>query len=190
MGTSDADQLLVLQLASPRPSADQVIPQGVTPSPCIACCLVITDDRLFTCHEDCQTSFFRSLGTAVLADISGVSTEPGREYCILVSVCVWGGWPRREHCLLTGPSPQEFSRDGQQPLPPWVVYLSCTSELDRFLSALSSGWRTIYQVPGAQGPRGRAVPRVAQMEAGLGGLGHTIPVAPGQTRAFRAKGQP
>ncbi|XP_054576472.1 pleckstrin homology domain-containing family M member 2 isoform X2 [Eptesicus fuscus] len=100
-----------------------VIPQGVPPSPCIPCCLVITDDRLFTCHEDCQTSFFRSLGTAVLADISAVSTEPGREYCVL-----------------------EFSRDGQQPLPPWVIYLSCTSELDRFLSALNSGWRTIYQV--------------------------------------------
>ncbi|XP_026375934.2 pleckstrin homology domain-containing family M member 2 isoform X1 [Ursus arctos] len=100
-----------------------VIPQGVTPSPCIPCCLVITDDRLFTCHEDCQTSFFRSLGTVKLADINAVSTEPGKEYCVL-----------------------EFSQDGQQPLPPWVVYLSCTSELDRFLSALSSGWKTIYQV--------------------------------------------
>ncbi|XP_059997324.1 pleckstrin homology domain-containing family M member 2 isoform X2 [Lagenorhynchus albirostris] len=100
-----------------------VIPQGVTPSPCIPCCLVITDDRLFTCHEDCQTSFFRSLGTAQLADISTVSTEPGKEYCVL-----------------------EFSQDSQQPLPPWVIYLSCTSELDRFLSALNSGWKTIYQV--------------------------------------------
>uniref|UniRef100_A0A667IQJ3 Pleckstrin homology domain-containing family M member 2 n=1 Tax=Lynx canadensis TaxID=61383 RepID=A0A667IQJ3_LYNCA len=100
-----------------------VIPQGVTPSPCIPCCLVITDDRLFTCHEDCQTSFFRSLGTARLADISAVSTEPGKEYCVL-----------------------EFSQDSQQALPPWVIYLSCTSELDRFLSALSSGWKTIYQV--------------------------------------------
>ncbi|XP_015421419.1 PREDICTED: pleckstrin homology domain-containing family M member 2 [Myotis davidii] len=70
-----------------------VIPQGVPPSPCIP------------------------------SDISAVSTEPGREYCVL-----------------------EFSRDGQQPLPPWVIYLSCTSELDRFLSALNSGWRTIYQV--------------------------------------------
>ncbi|XP_066126457.1 pleckstrin homology domain-containing family M member 2 isoform X2 [Saccopteryx bilineata] len=100
-----------------------VIPQGVTPSPCIPCCLVITDDRLFTCHEDCQTSFFRSLGTAKLADVSAVSMEPGREFCVL-----------------------EFSRDSQQPLPPWVIYLSCTSELDRFLSALNSGWKAIYQV--------------------------------------------
>ncbi|XP_059232243.1 pleckstrin homology domain-containing family M member 2 isoform X2 [Mustela nigripes] len=100
-----------------------VIPQGVTPSPCIPCCLVITADRLFTCHEDCQTSFFRSLGTAKLADVSAVATEPGKEYCVL-----------------------EFSQDSQQALPPWVIYLSCTSELDRFLSALSSGWKTIYQV--------------------------------------------
>ncbi|XP_037357352.1 pleckstrin homology domain-containing family M member 2 isoform X2 [Talpa occidentalis] len=100
-----------------------VIPQGVAPSPCIPCCLVITEDRLFTCHEDCQTSFFRSLGTAKLADISAVSTESGKEYCVL-----------------------EFSPDSQQPLPPWVIYLSCTSELDRFLSALNSGWKTIYQV--------------------------------------------
>nr|XP_017193752.2 pleckstrin homology domain-containing family M member 2 isoform X2 [Oryctolagus cuniculus] len=100
-----------------------VIPQGVAPSPCIPCCLVITDDRLFTCHEDCQTSFFRSLGTARLADVSAVSLEPGKEYCVL-----------------------EFSQEGQQLPPPWVIYLSCTSELDRFLSALSSSWRTIYQV--------------------------------------------
>ncbi|XP_045404602.1 pleckstrin homology domain-containing family M member 2 isoform X2 [Lemur catta] len=100
-----------------------VIPQGVAPSPCIPCCLVLTDDRIFTCHEDCQTSFFRSLGTAKLSDISTVSTEPGKEYCVL-----------------------EFSQDSQQQLPPWVIYLSCTSELDRFLSALNSGWKTIYQV--------------------------------------------
>ncbi|KAM4871967.1 pleckstrin homology domain-containing family M member 2 isoform 2-T2 [Thomomys bottae] len=99
-----------------------VIPQGLAPSPCVPCCLVITEDRLFTCHEDCQTSFFRSLGTARLADVSAVSTEPGKEYCVL-----------------------EFSQDGPQ-LPPWVIYLSCTSELDRFLTALSSGWKAVYQV--------------------------------------------
>ncbi|XP_028609868.1 pleckstrin homology domain-containing family M member 2 isoform X2 [Grammomys surdaster] len=100
-----------------------VIPQGIAPSPCIPCCLVITEDRLFTCHEDCQTSFFRSLGTARLADITAVSTELGKEYCVL-----------------------EFSQDSPQLLQPWVIYLSCTSELDRFLTALSSGWKAIYQV--------------------------------------------
>ena len=138
--------------------APQVIPQGVAPSPCIPCCLVITDDRLFTCHEDCQTSFFRSLGTAKLADISAVSTEPGKEYCLLVSrvrgqVMEAGPATGVLGLLTWGPcSAQEFSQDSAQPLPPWVVYLSCTPELDRFLSALNSGWKTIYQVPSCQSP--------------------------------------
>ncbi|KFQ32381.1 Pleckstrin homology domain-containing family M member 2, partial [Mesitornis unicolor] len=85
-----------------------VIPQGVAPTPCVPCCLVLTEERAFTCHEDCQTSFFRSLGTAALAD--------------------------------------EFAQDHQQFLPPWVLYFSCTTELERFLSALNTAWRNIYQV--------------------------------------------
>lgn len=109
MGSPGRDEHQEPQLARPHPSATalQVIPQGVTPSPCIPCCLVITDDRIFTCHEDCQTSFFRSLGTAELADISAVSTEPGREYCVLVSRVGGDGgmeagpWKERELYLLT-----------------------------------------------------------------------------------------
>uniref|UniRef100_A0A452V8X8 Pleckstrin homology domain-containing family M member 2 n=1 Tax=Ursus maritimus TaxID=29073 RepID=A0A452V8X8_URSMA len=101
-----------------------VIPQGVTPSPCIPCCLVITDDRLFTCHEDCQTSFFRSLGTVKLADINAVSTEPGKEYCVL-----------------------EFSQDGQQPLPPWVdlprkaIQEASNKKFEDALSLIHSAWQ-------------------------------------------------
>ncbi|KAM6296431.1 pleckstrin homology domain-containing family M member 2 [Aegotheles albertisi] len=100
-----------------------VIPQGVVPTPCVPCCLVLTDEKAFTCHEDCQTSFFRSLGTMELTDITAVSTEAGKEYCIL-----------------------EFAQDRKQFLPPWVLYFSCTTELERFLSALNAAWRNIYQV--------------------------------------------
>ncbi|NWJ08112.1 PKHM2 protein, partial [Crypturellus undulatus] len=100
-----------------------VIPQGVAPTPCVPCCLVLTDEKAFTCHEDCQTSFFRSLGTVELTDITTVSTEVGKEYCIL-----------------------EFAQDRKQFLPPWVLYFSCTTELERFLSALNTAWKNIYQV--------------------------------------------
>ncbi|XP_009669256.2 pleckstrin homology domain-containing family M member 2 isoform X3 [Struthio camelus] len=100
-----------------------VIPQGVAPTPCVPCCLVLTDKKAFTCHEDCQTSFFRSLGTMELTDVTAVSTEAGKEYCIL-----------------------EFAQDRKQFLPPWVLYFSCTTELERFLSALNAAWRNIYQV--------------------------------------------
>uniref|UniRef100_A0A8C9Q3Z1 Pleckstrin homology domain-containing family M member 2 n=1 Tax=Spermophilus dauricus TaxID=99837 RepID=A0A8C9Q3Z1_SPEDA len=101
-----------------------VIPQGVAPSPCIPCCLVVAEDRLFTCHEDCQTSFFRS---------------PARSSCRALSEGLTGGHPG---CSL----PLCPCQAGPQPPAPWVIYLSCTSELDRLLSALSSGWRAIYQV--------------------------------------------
>ncbi|CAM5166199.1 unnamed protein product [Eretmochelys imbricata] len=100
-----------------------VIPQGVVPTPCIPCCLVITDEKAFTCHEDCQTSFFRSLATVELPDVATVSMEAGKEYCII-----------------------EFAQDRNQFMPPWVLYFSCTTELERFLLALSTVWRNIYQV--------------------------------------------
>ncbi|MEQ2204470.1 hypothetical protein XENOCAPTIV_013607 [Xenoophorus captivus] len=68
---------------------------GVAPTPCIPCCLVVTDKKLLTCHQDCQTSFFRSLGSAEICDVTAVSLEPGKEYCVIVSdvlltfVCCW-----------------------------------------------------------------------------------------------------
>nr|XP_056721095.1 pleckstrin homology domain-containing family M member 2 isoform X2 [Euleptes europaea] len=101
-----------------------VIPPGVAPTPCVPCCLVLTEQKVFMCHEDCQTSFFRSLATVELADVASVCVEPGHgEYCIL-----------------------EFAQDGKQYLPPWVIYLSCPGELERFLSTLDAVWRSTYQV--------------------------------------------
>ncbi|XP_060707805.1 pleckstrin homology domain-containing family M member 2 isoform X3 [Hemiscyllium ocellatum] len=98
-----------------------IIPQGISPSPCIPCCLVVTDRMLFTCHEDSQTSFFRLLGSAELTSVNSISTSPGREYCVM-----------------------EMSDD--QKSPPWFLYFSCAEELQRFLAALNIAWRKIYQV--------------------------------------------
>uniref|UniRef100_A0A673Y2Y6 Pleckstrin homology domain-containing family M member 2 n=1 Tax=Salmo trutta TaxID=8032 RepID=A0A673Y2Y6_SALTR len=100
-----------------------VIPQGVAPTPCIPCCLVVTDRKLLTCHQDCQTSFFRSLGGADLSDVTAVSLEDDKEYCVV-----------------------EFAVDRAQFLPPWVLYFSGCEERDRLLGALESAWRDIFQV--------------------------------------------
>ncbi|XP_048471031.1 pleckstrin homology domain-containing family M member 2 isoform X2 [Rhincodon typus] len=98
-----------------------IVPQGISPSPCIPCCLVVTDRMLFTCHEDSQTSFFRLLGSAELTSVNSISTSSGREYCVV-----------------------EMSDD--QKSPPWFLYFSCAEELQHFLAALNSAWRKIYQV--------------------------------------------
>lgn len=126
----------------------QVIPQGVAPTPCVPCCLVLTDEKAFTCHEDCQTSFFRSLGTVELTDITSISTEANKEYCILVSEVICGGLGLGRAVVATPAFShiQEFAQDHKQFLPPWVLYFSCTTELERFLSALNAAWRNKYQV--------------------------------------------
>ncbi|CAN9515702.1 unnamed protein product [Ophioblennius macclurei] len=100
-----------------------VIPQGVAPTPCIPCCLVVTDKKLLTCHQDCQTSFFRSLGSADICDITAVCLEADNEYCVI-----------------------EFVTDRTQFLPPWVLYFSGCEERDRLLRALDSAWKDIFQV--------------------------------------------
>ncbi|XP_072305569.1 pleckstrin homology domain-containing family M member 2 isoform X2 [Eucyclogobius newberryi] len=100
-----------------------VIPQGVAPTPCIPCCLVLTDMKLLTCHQDCQTSFFRSLGSAELCDVIAVSLEANKEYCVI-----------------------EFAADRSQFLPSWVLYFSGCEERDRLLHILNKAWKDIYQV--------------------------------------------
>lgn len=100
-----------------------VIPQGVAPTPCIPCCLVVTDKKLLTCHQDCQTSFFRSLGSADICDVIAVRLEADMEYCVI-----------------------EFAADRAQFLPPWVLYFSGCKERDRLLQALDSAWKAIFQV--------------------------------------------
>ncbi|XP_068186193.1 pleckstrin homology domain-containing family M member 2 isoform X3 [Antennarius striatus] len=100
-----------------------VIPQGVAPTPCIPCCLVVTDNKLLTCHQDCQTSFFRSLGSVEVCDVTAVSVEANKEYCVI-----------------------EFVADKAEFLPPWVLYFSCCAERNRLLEALDNAWKVIFQV--------------------------------------------
>ncbi|XP_033485381.2 pleckstrin homology domain-containing family M member 2 isoform X2 [Epinephelus lanceolatus] len=100
-----------------------VIPQGVAPTPCVPCCLVMTDRKLLTCHQDCQTSFFRSLDSADICDVTAVSMEANKEYCVI-----------------------EFAADRTQFLPPWVLYFSGCEERDRLLEVLDNTWKAIFQV--------------------------------------------
>uniref|UniRef100_A0A8C9REH1 Pleckstrin homology domain-containing family M member 2 n=1 Tax=Scleropages formosus TaxID=113540 RepID=A0A8C9REH1_SCLFO len=99
-----------------------ITPQGVAPSPCIPCCLVMTDKKLLTCHQDCQTSFFRSLGGVELCDVTAVCVERDKEYCVI-----------------------EFAEDRSHFLPPWVLYFSSCRERDRLLGVLERVWNDIFK---------------------------------------------
>uniref|UniRef100_A0A674E3F9 Pleckstrin homology domain-containing family M member 2 n=1 Tax=Salmo trutta TaxID=8032 RepID=A0A674E3F9_SALTR len=121
-----------------------VIPQGVAPTPCIPCCLVVTDRELLTCHQDCQTSFFRSLGIGVDCLSCPISFFSDiLPFSFSVSLTLYS-LPLYVSCLdlsLTF-SPHLFLCF----LPPWVLYFSGCEERDRLLEALESAWRDIFQV--------------------------------------------
>ncbi|XP_060083920.1 pleckstrin homology domain-containing family M member 2-like [Ylistrum balloti] len=92
---------------------------------CLPCCLVLTPQKLLMCHEDVQTSFFRTLGSANLLDITNVLTDPAvSSYCVL-----------------------EFEAHAQgASADQWVLYFNEGPETERFMQALSSAWSAHYQV--------------------------------------------
>ena len=53
---------------------------------CVACCCVMTQDRLFMCHEDVQTNAVRTLASLSIALLNAVFTDADAESCcVLVS---------------------------------------------------------------------------------------------------------
>jgi len=53
---------------------------------CVACCCVVTRDRIFLCHEDVQTNAVRTLSSLSIALINAVLTDAEAESCcVLVS---------------------------------------------------------------------------------------------------------
>lgn len=54
---------------------------------CMACCLVMSQQKLLMCHEDLQSSFYRTLGSANVIDVTSVLEDPNvKTYCVLVCI--------------------------------------------------------------------------------------------------------
>lgn len=92
---------------------------------CLPCCAILTSTKLFMFHEDLQISFFRTLGSANIADVICVLVDPAiNTYCIL-----------------------EFeSHDGGLSQDKWVFYFNDEAEKERFLKALSEIWIKFFQI--------------------------------------------
>ncbi|KAL3861362.1 hypothetical protein ACJMK2_007398 [Sinanodonta woodiana] len=113
----------------------QAVSEGLQTGPacesCLTCCLVLTSQKLMMCHEDLQTSFIRTLGSASLVDITAVLTDP---------TC-------KTFCVLAFDS-QEAKVSSEK----WVLYFSSENETCKFLQALSSCWSEHFQVEVPQLP--------------------------------------
>ena len=65
----------------------------------VACCLVLTSSRLFTCHEDVQTGFIRTLAAGNVIDISNVYTDTEySQYCVIVSTVLKYSDLKQDYC--------------------------------------------------------------------------------------------
>ncbi|XP_052821239.1 pleckstrin homology domain-containing family M member 2-like isoform X2 [Mya arenaria] len=92
---------------------------------CIPCCMVVSKFKLLVCHEDLETNFMRTLGSANLHDVSALLTDEfNKSYIVLVFQ----------------------SDEGKMDNDKWVVYFNCEHECERFTKALSDCWYTHYQV--------------------------------------------
>ncbi|CAL1531302.1 unnamed protein product [Lymnaea stagnalis] len=92
---------------------------------CVPCCSVLSCSRLFMCHEDLQTKFFRTLGRAQVEDITSLRlSAEDSTYCVI-----------------------EF--ESQEPgvsSVQWVFYFTSPQDLDRFKAALTAVWGETFQV--------------------------------------------
>ena len=53
---------------------------------CVACCCIMTQDRIFMCYEDVQTNVVRTLSSLSIALLNAVFVDPENESCcVLVS---------------------------------------------------------------------------------------------------------
>ncbi|XP_041378484.1 pleckstrin homology domain-containing family M member 2-like [Gigantopelta aegis] len=89
------------------------------------CCAVLTHQKILMCHEDVQTSFFRTLGSANMEEVTGITVDPDvTTYCLV-----------------------EFeSMDAAVSSEQWVLYFNTEMERNKFVKAVSKCWSTHFQV--------------------------------------------
>ncbi|XP_052213431.1 pleckstrin homology domain-containing family M member 2-like [Dreissena polymorpha] len=105
----------------------QAVSEGLkmssTKTSCVPCCAVISKYQLLMCHEDLETNFMRTLGSANLHDVTSMlSDNEDTSYIVLV-----------------------FEAEGGSP-EHWALYFNTAHECSRFKTALSMCWFTHFQV--------------------------------------------
>ncbi|CAH1774955.1 unnamed protein product [Owenia fusiformis] len=92
---------------------------------CMACCLVLTNSKILMCHEDPQTHFFRTLGSADVTDVSQLLQDTGAATYVILDF---------------------ESSDSSVSKEQWVVYFNCQEERNRFTQTLSETWAEHFKV--------------------------------------------
>ncbi|XP_053379743.1 pleckstrin homology domain-containing family M member 2-like isoform X2 [Mercenaria mercenaria] len=92
---------------------------------CVPCCMVLSKQKLLMCHEDLDTNFIRTLGSANLHDITSVLHDD----------------LHKSYIVLVFESDEETVSSEK-----WVLYFNSDHECNRFKTALSDCWFKHFQV--------------------------------------------
>ncbi|KAK6176297.1 hypothetical protein SNE40_014604 [Patella caerulea] len=124
LSADDHTDLSMWLLCMCRAVSEGMQPDG-TPFSCLPCCAVVTNQKILMCHEDVQTSFFRTLGSANIEEVTGITQDQENDaYCVV-----------------------EFdSQDDAISSEEWVLYFNSPKEKKKFGQAVSLCWRRQFQV--------------------------------------------
>ncbi|CAI9740620.1 Hypothetical predicted protein [Octopus vulgaris] len=99
--------------------------RGVVSNSCIGCCVLLSQNKLLMCHEDLQTNFFRTLGSANLEDVTAILQDSQiSSYCILEF------------------ESQEDGVSSEQ----WILYFNSDQEKTKFINKLMYCWKKLFQI--------------------------------------------
>ncbi|CAF0978825.1 unnamed protein product [Brachionus calyciflorus] len=89
----------------------------------LPCCSVVTNNKLYFCHEDLVTSFYRLLESIKLTEINRISFDNDNPY----------------YCIL------HDDTDGVK-VRYWFVYFVDRNERNEFITCFKEAWETMFQV--------------------------------------------
>lgn len=95
---------------------------------CLPCCSVLTTNKLYFCHEDLQSGFYRLLEPIKLQEINRISFDTECTY----------------FCILH--DDYENKSDNKKPRY-WFVYFVDENERNIFITSLKEAWESLFQVP-------------------------------------------
>jgi pleckstrin family protein M 2 len=91
---------------------------------CLPCCSITTNNKLYFCHEDLNTGFYRLLETIKMQEINRISFDNENPF----------------YCILHDDNDQASNRY-------WFVYFIDELERNEFISEFKKSWDIIFQIP-------------------------------------------
>lgn len=90
---------------------------------CLPCCSIITNSRIYFCHEDLNSGFYRLLESIKLQEINRISFDNYNPY----------------YCILHDDLDSKANRY-------WFIYFADEFERNEFISSFKKAWENLFQV--------------------------------------------